>query len=238
MKKELLFLLIMILSIPLISTGDFDSILKNQLHSVGDDISDKEINFYMKMERVEDILNYDASNGFDVNIKKYEKALFTDTAIKYTSADNWDKDIQKVSDEHMKMGAMVFVYGSESRNVNISKRSAIVFKKLSEMYGTQINFLACLNEQKLLSSHNIKDYPSFALYARGDITEGDNLNLNYDLKIVDILKGGPVSNNYVTNWSKDIPTWWIDPLVLGKSTPDNTFYKFKNTGDYIAVKYE
>lgn len=129
-----------------------------------DQLTDAEINRYMRMNRVEDILGNSAE---------------------YITPQSWDRTI-----ENSDKPALVFVY-SNTRYKEPSKRSAIIFRELAKHYAEKVNFYSCDNVNDLIYK-NIHGPPSIAMYSRFDLVNGETpQNNDGRMKRVDIFRGGP-----------------------------------------------
>lgn len=139
-----------------------------------DQLTDAEINNYMRMNRVEDILG---------------------GSVEYITPQTWDRTI-----ENSDKPALVLVYNNRNDS-SFAKRSAIIFKQLAKHYGNKVNFYACENEQKLWYK-NIKASPSIAMYSRFDLVNGETpQNNDGRMKQIDVLRSGPKRNNVINSWT-------------------------------------
>ncbi len=195
-------------------------------------ITTSEIETYMSMKTCEEILA-----GTDVKYATYQGRGRTDLH-KLLKTDK---------------PAMVLFYSNKPGSLgdeSFSKRDAIIFRKLIEKYGDKINFV-CYNREDNINAKKTrydgmatddKLYgnsfmrPSIVMFSYFDLLKGETPEKNDGkLKQIDILRGGPKNINYLKKWMKNLPSYWINPLLIQPN--EKYIYLFKNTDNVTKIKY-
>ena len=183
---------------------------------------------------------------YDILEPCYKNGMFKVKYRSFTGKDNFDELVYK-------SGKPVVVLFDDSKPGEkthiVCKREAIVFKALSEMYGSKLNFivyndrdapkkrgLAPNKEYWNISERSvkegIKDLPSIAIYSKFDLVKGETPEKNDGiLKQVDIMRKGPgINSDILINFENNV-FWWINQHILYKPNPDGDrkVYKYNNT---------
>ncbi len=183
------------------------------------DITEEEINRYMAMDTVEEILE-----GTNIQYAQYKGKGRT--------------NLHELLDTGKP--ALVLFYTNKDLT-GASKRDAIMFKKLAEKYGDRINFVAYKEESRLeknkfdgmfklanLFGSTTYGCPSIVMFSYFDLLKGETPNKNNGkLKQIDILRGGPETDQQIPNNLRNFDNWWVKINLLEPLT-DKT-YRFENT---------
>lgn len=135
------------------------------------------------------------------------------------------------------------------KGLDVAEREAIIFRQLALQYEGKIRFVAFDEandprfkrefERGTEERYNVTSLPSIVMYSPWDVVRGET-PVEHDGVVtkVDILRGGPASNEKALEAANTIGEWWVAPNLLNRPTPDDdgVLYRFLNTGDYNVVK--
>jgi hypothetical protein len=205
-----------------------------------DEITESEIAEMMKKETVEEILK-----GANVEYVKYDAA---------TKATNYDALVfQKHLKAEERKPGLVLVYRNKdppyAKQIRTAHRDAIIFKRLAQKFVDKVKFVcynADLSPEMAANSYagfnalGILALPSIAMYSKFDVVKGETPeNNDGNIKMVDVIRGGPTVDKDIPILIESCALWWIPPNLFNLPNPDKDgkIYRHKNKFEIsVAIK--
>lgn len=195
-------------------------------------------------KNITDLMKYDSVSGI---LKEKEIIPATLDFVTYDAekkVTNFDALVyQNALKQEERKPVLVFFYANKPKeNVSndASARDAIIFKKLAMDFGEHIKFVAydgdvdpakAADNYAGLFKMNILSLPSIAMYVTYDVLKGETATKNSgEVKLVDVLRGGPDENKYIQGAINNSTNYWIATNILLKQSPkkDGQVYRHGN----------
>lgn len=205
-----------------------------------DELTDAEIANQMQKGTVEDILK-----GAKVEYVKYDST---------NKATNYDALVfQKHLKAEERKPVLVLVYRNKdppyAKQIRTAHRDAIIFKRLAQKFVDKVKFVcynADLSPEMAANSYagfnalGILALPSIAMYSKFDVVKGETPeNNDGNIKMVDVIRGGPTVDKDIPILIESCALWWIPPNLFNLPNPDKDgkIYRHKNKFEIsVAIK--